>query len=121
MWTSANARDLTKDRRKKLLRSVVLFAIGCRGFCTRKYNKAGARDWGEKCGIPNSLANMAWVGAILSQDYCNSATQGNCGKEPQDCQPAVISPEALLQISLQFLFVNLVKVTNMKQGSSSLH
>ena len=32
----------------------------------REIQQAGARDWGEKCGIPNSLANMAWVGAILS-------------------------------------------------------
>lgn len=108
--TSANVRDLARDRRKKPLRSVMLFATGCRGFCTGKHNKTWARDWGEKCGIPDSLANTAWVGAILSYRYCNPATQGNCGKEPRDYQPAMISPEAMIQISLQFLFMNLVKV-----------
>lgn len=64
--TSANVRDLARDRRKKPLRSVMLFATGCRGFCTGKHSKHEPGTGKRSVGSQTVLQIQQWVGAILS-------------------------------------------------------
>lgn len=120
MVASANVRDPARGGRNRLLRSAVRYASDCRSFCTRKHAMQrteersrcqDAKHWGEKCGFPNRFVNIARVGAILSI-YSAPRDPG------QSVNEVLISPEALLQISLQFLCVNPVKSPNTERCSS---